>query len=88
MILTSDLGGYRIVLERHFRKPRLERETFSGGRNLSAIVRNRKLLADAKKVFVLHGTRMIVVPEWFADEFVAGLCDKLALPYGSGRVII
>jgi hypothetical protein len=71
------IAGYRIVAERHLRKPRLERERFSGGRNLSAAERNRKRLADAKKVFALHGQRVIVVPDWFVDEFIAELRNRI-----------
>ncbi len=76
-VVTPFFEGYRIVAERHFHKPRPERDTFSGGRNLSAMARNAKRLAEAKKVFVMHAPPTIIVPAWYVDEFVAELRDRI-----------
>lgn len=71
-----NLHGYRIVPDRTARKPRLERVTFSGGRNVSAAQRNAKRLADARRVYIAGD--MIIVPAWYAPEFTAQLTRALA----------
>jgi hypothetical protein len=65
---TPRRAGYRVHCVKGLKKPRLERETFSGGRNLSAIARNKELLARASMVYV--GGGMIHVPEWIMPEFL------------------
>jgi hypothetical protein len=49
-------------------RPKLERERFSGGVNLSAQERNWARLRDARKVYVLHESREVVAAPWVVEE--------------------
>lgn len=51
--------------------PRMEKERFSGGRNLSAIDRNLARVAEARaevKLVHLQTENAILVPDWMFDE--------------------
>lgn len=59
-----------------FPLPRMERETFSGGRNLSAIERNSARRAAARaeaKLVHLQYENTILCPDWMFDEVSAAL---------------
>lgn len=67
------LDGWQVHPVRHLRRPRLEKDRGVGYVNLTAQERNRKALADAKKVYTMPAERRIYVPEWFLAEFMAGI---------------
>jgi hypothetical protein len=52
-----------------FPKPYREKETFSGGRNLSATERNKARKAEASQVMIHYPSKTIIVPKWLEDEF-------------------
>jgi hypothetical protein len=54
-------------------KPRLERERFSGGRNDSAVERNKAKLAEARKAFHDLMNDVVFVPTWMKPEFEAAM---------------
>lgn len=69
------LGGqeWQIFVNHYSPQPQLERTTFSGGRNLSAIARNAQQFEKCSRVHVLGAQttwRMLVVPGWFYPQFI------------------
>lgn len=63
--------GFRLVRQNSLRKPRLERERFSGGWNDSARRRNAEALNGARHVYRIGDE--IHVPAWYWNEFIRDL---------------
>lgn len=76
MRFLDRVAGFDVIADRHLRMPRLERERGSGYVNLSAATRNRARLTEARRVYVMQSERKIIVPAWFAHEFVLQLQEK------------
>lgn len=72
--MLRDSGFEFFVSKRVGAEPRLERDTFSGGVNLSARERNHKRLGDACRVYQVASVpgRLIVAP-WVYELIQAGL---------------
>lgn len=71
--------GYRVVFDPNLEKPRLERETFSGGVNESARERNVVRRQETSLAYVVHGERLIVVPKHLRAEFEKAMAE---VPHG------
>lgn len=71
-MIPCRIPGLNVVFEKWFSPlPHMERETFSGGTNESAKLRNKRRRALAARVCVMPGR--LIIPLWMKDEFCEAL---------------
>lgn len=75
-LFVDTFQDFQIFATRHLPKPRIERERFSGGVNLTARKRNRDAVEAARKIYVIESERKIIVPDWYAFDFLKELRGK------------